>query len=75
MINETSAVVYAQLLTGRRYQVSQNGEVHLEKQWSKQVLPFVYQTVVKVRLHQVSVLSYVPCCTVCEKDCPIDTYS
>uniref|UniRef100_A0A8C0XLN4 Uncharacterized protein n=1 Tax=Castor canadensis TaxID=51338 RepID=A0A8C0XLN4_CASCN len=47
MINETSAVVYAQLLTGRRYQVSQNGEVHLEKQWSKQVLPFVYQTVVK----------------------------
>nr|XP_044992212.1 5'-3' exoribonuclease 1 isoform X2 [Jaculus jaculus] len=47
VINETSAVVYAQLLTGRKYQISQNGEVHLEKQWSKQVLPFVYQTVVK----------------------------
>uniref|UniRef100_A0A8C8TZS7 5'-3' exoribonuclease 1 n=1 Tax=Peromyscus maniculatus bairdii TaxID=230844 RepID=A0A8C8TZS7_PERMB len=47
IINETSAVVYAQLLTGRKYQISQNGEVHLEKQWSKQILPFVYQTVVK----------------------------
>uniref|UniRef100_A0A6I8NWP6 5'-3' exoribonuclease 1 n=1 Tax=Ornithorhynchus anatinus TaxID=9258 RepID=A0A6I8NWP6_ORNAN len=47
IINETSVVVYAQLLTGRKYQISQNGEVHLEKQWSKQVLPFVYQTIVK----------------------------
>uniref|UniRef100_A0A8C6S1N2 5'-3' exoribonuclease 1 n=1 Tax=Nannospalax galili TaxID=1026970 RepID=A0A8C6S1N2_NANGA len=47
IINETSAVVYAELLTGRKYQINQNGEVHLEKQWSKQVLPFVYQTIVK----------------------------
>ncbi|KAL6038203.1 hypothetical protein STEG23_030971, partial [Scotinomys teguina] len=47
IINETSAVVYAQLLTGRKYQINQNGEVHLEKQWSKQILPFVYQTIVK----------------------------
>ncbi|XP_058517368.1 5'-3' exoribonuclease 1 isoform X3 [Ochotona princeps] len=47
IINETSAVVHAQLLTGRKYQISQNGDVRLEKQWSKQVLPFVYQTVVK----------------------------
>ncbi|XP_072474295.1 5'-3' exoribonuclease 1 isoform X3 [Notamacropus eugenii] len=47
IINETSVVVYAQLLTGHKYQLNQNGEVHLEKQWSKQVLPFVYQTVVK----------------------------
>ncbi|OBS57985.1 hypothetical protein A6R68_10886, partial [Neotoma lepida] len=47
IINETSAIVYAQLLTGRKYQISQNGEVHLEKQWSKQILPFVYQTIVK----------------------------
>ncbi|KAM9604548.1 5'-3' exoribonuclease 1 isoform 3-T4 [Trichechus inunguis] len=47
IINETSAVIYAQLLTGRKYQINQNGEVRLEKQWSKQVLPFVYQTVVK----------------------------
>ncbi|XP_039413261.1 5'-3' exoribonuclease 1 isoform X1 [Corvus cornix cornix] len=46
-IHETSVVVYAQLLTGNRYQLNQNGEVYLEKQWSKQVLPFVYQTVVK----------------------------
>ncbi|KAG8511433.1 5'-3' exoribonuclease 1, partial [Galemys pyrenaicus] len=30
-----------------KYQISQNGEVRLEKQWSKQVLPFVYQTIVK----------------------------
>ncbi|ELK34946.1 5'-3' exoribonuclease 1 [Myotis davidii] len=47
IINETSAVVYVQLLTGHRYQINQNGEVRLEKQWSKQVLPFVYQAVVK----------------------------
>ncbi|OCT80912.1 5'-3' exoribonuclease 1 [Xenopus laevis] len=47
VINETAVVLYAQLLTGRRYQLGQNGEVHLEKQWSKQVLPFVYQTVVQ----------------------------
>ncbi|KAF2979207.1 hypothetical protein EK904_004232, partial [Melospiza melodia maxima] len=47
IIHETSVVVYAQLLTGNRYQLNQNGEVYLEKQWSKQVLPFVYQTVVK----------------------------
>ncbi|KAM5333043.1 5'-3' exoribonuclease 1 isoform 2-T2 [Glossophaga mutica] len=47
IINETSAVVYAQLLTGHKYQINQNGEVHLEKQWSKQVLPFVYQAIVK----------------------------
>lgn len=57
IINETSAVVYGQLLTGRKYQINQNGEVRLEKQWSKQVLPFVYQTIVKVSLHQVSILS------------------
>uniref|UniRef100_A0A8C4JTB4 5'-3' exoribonuclease 1 n=1 Tax=Dromaius novaehollandiae TaxID=8790 RepID=A0A8C4JTB4_DRONO len=47
IIHETSVVVYAQLLTGNRYQLNQNGDVYLEKQWSKQVLPFVYQTVVK----------------------------
>ncbi|KAK2090446.1 5'-3' exoribonuclease 1 [Saguinus oedipus] len=47
IINETSAVVYGQLLTGRKYQINQNGEVRLEKQWSKQVVPFVYQTIVK----------------------------
>ncbi|XP_053454555.1 5'-3' exoribonuclease 1 isoform X4 [Nycticebus coucang] len=47
IINETSAVVYAQLLTGRKYQINQNGEVRLEKQWSKQVVPFVYQTIVR----------------------------
>uniref|UniRef100_A0A8C2TFZ3 5'-3' exoribonuclease 1 n=1 Tax=Coturnix japonica TaxID=93934 RepID=A0A8C2TFZ3_COTJA len=47
IIHETSVVVYAQLLTGNKYQLNQNGQVYLEKQWSKQVLPFVYQTVVK----------------------------
>ncbi|KYO33908.1 5'-3' exoribonuclease 1 isoform X1 [Alligator mississippiensis] len=47
IVNKTSVVVYAQLLTGRRYQLNQSGDVYLEKQWSKQVLPFVYQTVVK----------------------------
>ncbi|KAM6160482.1 5'-3' exoribonuclease 1 isoform 6-T6 [Erethizon dorsatum] len=47
IINETSTVVYAQLLTGRKYQINHNGEVRLEKQWSKQILPFVYQTIVQ----------------------------
>ncbi|XP_061492908.1 5'-3' exoribonuclease 1 isoform X2 [Rhineura floridana] len=47
IINETSIIVYAQLLTGRRYQLNQSGEVYLEKQWSKQILPFAYQTIVK----------------------------
>ncbi|XP_053565993.1 5'-3' exoribonuclease 1 isoform X2 [Bombina bombina] len=47
IISETSVVLYGQLMTGRRYQITQNGEVHLEKQWSKQILPFVYQTIVK----------------------------
>ncbi|KAM6224640.1 5'-3' exoribonuclease 1 isoform 2-T2 [Rhynchocyon petersi] len=47
IINETSAVIYGQLLTGHKYQINQNSEVRLEKQWSKQVLPFVYQTIVK----------------------------
>ncbi|XP_063162715.1 5'-3' exoribonuclease 1 isoform X1 [Candoia aspera] len=47
IINETSVIVYAQLLTGSRYQINQNGEVYFEKQWSKQILPFAYQTIVK----------------------------
>ncbi|XP_026520355.1 5'-3' exoribonuclease 1 isoform X1 [Notechis scutatus] len=47
IINETSIIVYAQLLTGSRYQLNQNGEVYFEKQWSKQNLPFAYQTIVK----------------------------
>nr|XP_020648282.1 5'-3' exoribonuclease 1 isoform X1 [Pogona vitticeps] len=47
IINDTSVIVYAQLLTGCRYQLNQSGEVYLEKQWSKQVLPFAYQTVVR----------------------------
>ncbi|CAJ0961648.1 unnamed protein product, partial [Ranitomeya imitator] len=47
IVNDTSVIIYAQLLTGRRYQLSQNGDVVLEKQWSKQVVPFVYQAVVK----------------------------
>ncbi|XP_073435198.1 5'-3' exoribonuclease 1 isoform X1 [Dendrobates tinctorius] len=47
IVNDTTVIIYAQLLTGRRYQLSQNGDVILEKQWSKQVLPFVYQAVVK----------------------------
>ncbi|XP_043926953.1 5'-3' exoribonuclease 1 [Protopterus annectens] len=47
VINDTFVVVYAQLLTGRRYVIHQDGEVRFEKQWSKQVLPFAYQTIVK----------------------------
>uniref|UniRef100_A0A8C5I1A3 Uncharacterized protein n=1 Tax=Gouania willdenowi TaxID=441366 RepID=A0A8C5I1A3_GOUWI len=48
MINETSVILYGQLLTGRKYVPKANGVVELEKQWSKQVLPFAYQAVVKV---------------------------
>lgn len=47
VINETSVLLYAQLLTGRKYVVSPNGQVHLEKQWAKQILPFAFQTIVK----------------------------
>ncbi|XP_048018576.1 5'-3' exoribonuclease 1 isoform X2 [Megalobrama amblycephala] len=47
VINETDVVVYVQLLTGRKYVIGQNGSVHLEKQFAKQVLPFPYQTIVK----------------------------
>uniref|UniRef100_A0A673GCG2 5'-3' exoribonuclease 1 n=1 Tax=Sinocyclocheilus rhinocerous TaxID=307959 RepID=A0A673GCG2_9TELE len=47
VINETDVVVYAQLLTGRKYVIGQSGKVHLEKQFAKQVLPFPYQTIVK----------------------------
>lgn len=48
MVNETLVVLYGQLLVGRKYIPKANGAVELEKQWAKQVLPFAYQTVVKV---------------------------
>uniref|UniRef100_A0AAR2LD66 5'-3' exoribonuclease 1 n=1 Tax=Pygocentrus nattereri TaxID=42514 RepID=A0AAR2LD66_PYGNA len=47
VINETDILLYAQQLTGRKYVISQNGSVHLEKQWAKQILPFPYQVIVK----------------------------
>ncbi|KAJ8271161.1 hypothetical protein GJAV_G00123430 [Gymnothorax javanicus] len=47
MINETAVLLYGQLLTGRKYVVGHGGQVRLEKQWAKQVLPFPYQTIVK----------------------------
>lgn len=47
MVNETSVVLYGQLLTGRKYIPKANGVVELEKQWAKQILPFAFQTVVK----------------------------
>lgn len=48
VVNDTDVLLYGQLLTGRKYVPKANGVVELEKQWSKQVLPFAYQTVVKV---------------------------
>lgn len=48
MVNETAVILYGQLLTGQKYVPQANGLVDVEKQWSKQVLPFAYQTVVKV---------------------------
>lgn len=50
VVNETAVLLYGQLLTGRKYVPKANGVVELEKQWSKQVLPLAYQTVVKVKL-------------------------
>lgn len=50
VVNETTVLLYGQLLTGRKYVPKANGVVELEKQWSKQVLPLAYQTVVKVML-------------------------
>ncbi|XP_076837756.1 5'-3' exoribonuclease 1 isoform X2 [Brachyhypopomus gauderio] len=47
VINETEVLLYGQLLTGRKYVIGQNGQVHLEKQWAKQILPFAFQTIVK----------------------------
>uniref|UniRef100_A0A674EGM9 5'-3' exoribonuclease 1 n=1 Tax=Salmo trutta TaxID=8032 RepID=A0A674EGM9_SALTR len=47
VVNVTAVVLYAQLLTGRKYVPGQSGQVHLEKQWSKQIMPFAYQTIVK----------------------------
>ena len=47
-MNETSVVLYGQTLAGRKYVPKANGVVELEKQWAKQVLPFAFQTVVKV---------------------------
>lgn len=51
VVNETTVLLYGQLLTGRKYVPKANGVVELEKQWAKQVLPFAYQTVVKVRAY------------------------
>lgn len=51
VVNETSVVLYGQLLSGRKYIPKANGVVELEKQWAKQVLPFAFQTVVKVHSH------------------------
>lgn len=53
MVNETVVVLYGQLLTGRKYVPKANGVVELEKQWAKQVLPFAYQTVVKVDAYNI----------------------
>ncbi|XP_061746644.1 5'-3' exoribonuclease 1-like [Nerophis ophidion] len=47
VVQETSVLVYGQLLTGRKFVPKAGGVVELEKQWAKQVLPFAYQTVVK----------------------------
>lgn len=47
IVNETTVILYGQLLTGRKYVPKANGVVELEKQWAKQILPFAHQTVVK----------------------------
>ncbi|XP_068197322.1 5'-3' exoribonuclease 1 [Antennarius striatus] len=47
VVKETAVLLYGQLKTGWKYVPKANGEVELQKQWAKQVLPFAYQTVVK----------------------------
>ncbi|XP_068604868.1 5'-3' exoribonuclease 1 [Brachionichthys hirsutus] len=47
VVNETAVLLYGQLHTGWKYVPKASGEVELQKQWAKQVLPFAYQTVVK----------------------------
>ncbi|XP_019724925.1 5'-3' exoribonuclease 1 isoform X2 [Hippocampus comes] len=47
VVNQTTVLLYGQLLTGRKYIPKSNGVVELEKQWAKQVLPFAFQTVVQ----------------------------
>ena len=51
VVNETAVLLYGQLLTGRKYVPKANGAVELEKQWAKQILPFAFQTVVKVHAY------------------------
>lgn len=51
IVNATVVVLYGQTLTGRKYVPKANGVVELEKQWAKQILPFAYQTVVKVHAY------------------------
>lgn len=52
VVNDTHVLLYGQMLTGRKYIPKASGVVELEKQWAKQVLPFAYQTVVKVLAHK-----------------------
>ncbi|KAG2462678.1 ATR kinase, partial [Polypterus senegalus] len=68
IINETAVLLFAQLLTGRKYVLTSKGDVVLEKQWSKQILPFAYQATVNVqdsadvvKEGRIRVLFTVPC--------------
>ncbi|KAG7166243.1 5'-3' exoribonuclease 1-like [Homarus americanus] len=46
-IGNTSILVYAAPLTGRKYAPSPSGRMSLEKEWSRNVQPYAYQTIVK----------------------------
>ncbi|KAJ3594424.1 hypothetical protein NHX12_003731 [Muraenolepis orangiensis] len=47
VIKDTAVLVYIQQLTGRKYVPLPDGSVVLQKQWSRQVLPYPYQTIVQ----------------------------
>lgn len=47
-IGETQFLVYAQLLLGRKYVCSVQGQITLEKQWATCARPYALQATVKV---------------------------
>ncbi|XP_071541169.1 5'-3' exoribonuclease 1 [Panulirus ornatus] len=46
-VGKTSILVYAAPIAGRKYVPNPCGKMSLEKEWSKEVQPYAYQTVVK----------------------------
>ena len=56
-IGETTTLLYAQVLLGRKYIYGKKGEITLEKQWSTFAQPFPIQVTVKVNQSPLSFLN------------------